>query len=63
MQLALSDFELFQNQQLTSKNLHAAHNDDDDDDDDDDANDANDANDDDDEDVHSSKVSFLALGG
>ena len=33
MQLALSDFELFQNQQLTSKNLHAAHNDDDDDDD------------------------------
>ena len=36
MQLALSDFELFQNQQLTSKNLHAAHNDEDDDDDDDD---------------------------
>ena len=34
MQLALSDFELFQNQQLTSKNLHAAHYDDDDDDDD-----------------------------
>ena len=33
MQLALSDFELFQNQQLTSKNLHAAHKDDDDDDD------------------------------
>ena len=33
MQLPLSDFELFQNQQLTSKNLHAAHNDDDDDDD------------------------------
>ena len=32
MQLALSDFELFQNQQLTSKNLHAAHNDEDDDD-------------------------------
>ena len=42
MQLALSDFELFQNQQLTSKNLHAAHNNEDDDDGDDDSGDNDD---------------------
>ena len=33
MQLALSDFELFQNQQLPGKNLHTALNDEDDNDD------------------------------